>query len=64
MLDDSSECEKDMHNIKNRLSILMHHDGDMLTGYKSIFDENGPSPAKAEIMKKIGNPLKRLHEIF
>ena len=64
MLDDSSECEKDMHNIKKRLSILMHCDGDMLTEYKNIFDENGPSPAKAEIMKKIGNPSKRLHEMF
>ena len=64
MLDDSSECEKDMHNIKKRLSLLMHCDGDMLTEYKRIFDENGPSPSMGEIMQKIGNPLKRLHEMF
>ncbi len=30
MLDDSSESEKDMHDIKKKLSKLMHGDGDLL----------------------------------
>lgn len=37
MLDDSSESEKDMHDIKKKLSLLMHGDGDLLEMYCNMF---------------------------
>lgn len=49
MLDDSSESEKDMLEIKKKLSILMHSDDDLLTKFKEIFKIQ-PNPAKVEIM--------------
>ena len=49
MLDDSSESEKDMQSIKKKLSVLMHHDGDILTKFQEIF-QVVPNKAKIEIM--------------
>lgn len=39
MLDDSSESEKDMHDIKKKLSLLMHGDGDLLEMYREMFKQ-------------------------
>lgn len=49
MLDDSSESEKDMQEIKKKLSNLMHHDGDILSKFREIF-QGEPNKAKLEIM--------------
>jgi inositol hexakisphosphate/diphosphoinositol-pentakisphosphate kinase len=56
MLDDSSESEKDMHDIKKKLSLLMHGDGDLLEMYCNMFKQE-PNQAMSLIMKQIGNPL-------
>jgi len=63
MLDDSSESEKDMHDIKKTLSLLMHGDGDLLEMYCNMFKQE-PNQAMSLIMKQIGNPLQRMHEMF
>ena len=63
MLDDSSESEKDMHDIKKKLSLLMHGDGDLLEMYCNMFQQE-PNQAMSLIMKQIGNPLQRMHEMF
>jgi hypothetical protein len=63
MLDDSSESEKDMHEIKKKLSQLMHGDGDLLEMYREMFKLE-PNPAMMQIMQMIGNPLMRMHEMF
>jgi hypothetical protein len=63
MLDDSSESEKDMHDIKKKLSLLMHGDGDLLEMYCNMFKQE-PNQAMSLIMKQIGNPLQRMHEMF
>ena len=63
MLDDSSESEKDMHEIKKKLSQLMHGDGDLLEMYRKMFNLE-PNAALMQIMQLIGNPLMRMHEMF
>jgi hypothetical protein len=63
MLDDSSESEKDMHDIKKKLSLLMHGDGDLLEMYREMFKQE-PNQAMSLIMKQIGNPFQRMHEMF
>ena len=63
MLDDSSESEKDMHDIKKKLSLLMHGDGDLLEMYRDMFKQE-PNQAMSLIMKQIGNPFQRMHEMF
>lgn len=63
MLDDSSESEKDMLLIKKKLTELMHCDDDLLTKFREIFQIE-PIPLIAEIMKSIGNPLQRMHEMY
>ena len=63
MLDDSSESEKDMLEIKKKLSILMHSDEEIMPKFAEIFKMQ-PTPALAEIMLKIGNPLQRMNEMF
>jgi hypothetical protein len=63
MLDDSSESEKDMMDIKKKLTILMHSDEEILPKFTEIFKMQ-PTPSLAEIMLKIGNPLKRMNEMF
>jgi hypothetical protein len=37
MLDDSSESEKDMVELKKKLSMLMHHDGEILPKFHELF---------------------------
>ena len=44
MLDDSSESEKDMHDIKKKLSMLMHGDGKLHEMFKEMFKFE-PNPA-------------------
>ncbi len=55
MLDDSSESEKDMHDIKKKLSQLMHGDAPLLQAYRDMFNQE-PNQAITEIMEFIGNP--------
>ena len=63
ILDDSSESEKDMHDIKKKLSLLMHGEGDLLEMYREMFKQE-PNQAMSLIMKQIGNPFQRMHEMF
>ena len=63
MLDDSSESEKDMRELKIKLSELMHNDSDILPKYRELFQFE-PNPTKADIMRQIGNPLQRMNEMF
>jgi hypothetical protein len=41
----------------------MHTDADLYIRFKEVFGVE-PNPTKAEIMKQIGNPLARMHEMF
>ena len=63
MLNDSSEAEKDMDEIKKKLSILMNSDEDLYTKYMDIFNVE-PLPPFKDIMIKIGRPLQRMNEIY
>jgi|LauGreDrversion4_2_1035121.scaffolds.fasta_scaffold248509_1 hypothetical protein len=56
MLDDSSESEKDMSKLKDKLSEIMHTDADLYTRFIEVFGFE-PNATKVEIMKQIGNPL-------
>lgn len=63
MLDDSTQSEKEMRQLKNKLSTLMHSDSALLPKFIEIFGFV-PNPTKLEIMKLINNPLQRMHEMF
>ena len=49
MLDDNSAAEKFMHEIKKKLTILVHSDMDILAKFKEMFDKE-PNPALKQIM--------------
>ncbi len=56
MLDDSSEAEKHLQKIKERLSELFNHDGDILEKYKLMVGNN-PTEKFIEKMRRVGNPV-------
>lgn len=59
MLDDNSSAEKFMNEIKKKLTTLTHSDKPLLEAFKEMFGF-APKQSLQIIMKKIGNPLKRM----
>ncbi|CDW83263.1 inositol hexakisphosphate and diphosphoinositol-pentakisphosphate kinase 1 [Stylonychia lemnae] len=63
MLDDNSSAEKLMNDIKKKLTALMHQDKPLLEAFQEMFN-NTPKQSLQEIMKRLGNPLKRMDQMF
>lgn len=63
MLNDSSEAESILHEVKQKLNELFHANIPIFEKYKEMFKEDPPKKVKI-YLDDIGVPLERLGEIY
>ena len=63
MLDDNSSAEKYTNDIKKKLTALMHSDKPILQAFQEMFGFL-PKQSLQVIMHRVGNPLKRMDQMF